>query len=57
MRLRDPFIYLLGISWSAMGWVAYQTEFSSIKNPDTRSKLQQYNNLKRRGILNIICII
>ena len=28
MRLRDPFVYLRGISWSAMGWVAYQTEFS-----------------------------
>ena len=42
VRLRDPFVYLRGISWSAMGWVAYQTEFSGMKNPDTWTKLQQY---------------
>jgi aminoglycoside phosphotransferase (APT) family kinase protein len=46
VRLRDPFVYLRGISWSAMGWVAYQTEFSGMKNPDTWAKLQQYMNLK-----------
>jgi aminoglycoside phosphotransferase (APT) family kinase protein len=46
MRLRDPFVYLRGISWSAMGWVAYQTEFSGMKNRDTWAKLQQYINLK-----------
>jgi thiamine kinase-like enzyme len=46
VRLRDPFVYLRGISWSAMGWVAYQTEFSGMKNPDTWSKLKQYMNLK-----------
>jgi thiamine kinase-like enzyme len=46
VRLRDPFVYLRGISWSAMGWVAYQTEFSGMKNPDTWAKLQQYLNLK-----------
>ena len=46
MRLRDPFVYLRGISWSAMGWVAYQTEFSGMKNPDTWAKLQQYLDLK-----------
>jgi aminoglycoside phosphotransferase (APT) family kinase protein len=45
VRLRDPFVYLRGISWSAMGWVAYQTEFSGMKNPDTWVKLQQYLNL------------
>ena len=45
VRLRDPFVYLRGISWSAMGWVAYQTEFSGMKNPDTWNKLQQYLNL------------
>jgi hypothetical protein len=45
-RLRDPFVYLRGISWSAMGWVAYQTRFSGMKNPDTWAKLQQYMNLK-----------
>jgi aminoglycoside phosphotransferase (APT) family kinase protein len=46
VRLRDPFVYLRGISWSAMGWVAYQTEFRGMKNPDTWAKLQQYMNLK-----------
>jgi aminoglycoside phosphotransferase (APT) family kinase protein len=46
MRLRDPFVYLRGISWSAMGWIAYQTKFSGMKNPDTWAKLQQYMNLK-----------
>ena len=45
VRLRDPFVYLRGISWSAMGWVAYQTEFSGMKNPDTWAKLQQYMDL------------
>jgi len=45
VRLRDPFVYLRGISWSAMGWVAYQTEFSGMKNPDTWAKLQRYMNL------------
>jgi aminoglycoside phosphotransferase (APT) family kinase protein len=46
VRLRDPFVYLRGISWSAMGWTAYQTEFSGMKNPDTWAKLQQYLNLE-----------
>ena len=46
VRLRDPFVYLRGISWSAMGWVAYQTEFAGMKNPDTWAKLQQYLDLK-----------
>ena len=46
IHLRDPFVYLRGISWSAMGWVAYQTEFSGMKNPDTWAKLQQYMNLE-----------
>ena len=46
IRLRDPFVYLRGISWSAMGWVAYQTEFSGMKNPDTWAKLQQYMDLE-----------
>ena len=46
VRLRDPFVYLRGISWSAMGWVAYQTKFSGMKNPDTWAKLQQYLNLE-----------
>ena len=46
VRLRDPFVYLRGISWSAMGWVAYQTRFSGMKNPDTWAKLQQYMNFE-----------
>ncbi len=45
IRLRDPFVYLRGISWSAMGWVAYQTEFSGMRNPDTWQTLVQYMNL------------
>jgi aminoglycoside phosphotransferase (APT) family kinase protein len=45
VRLRDPFVYLRGISWSAMGWVAYQTEFSGTRNPDTWSTLNRYMDL------------
>ena len=28
-----------------MGWVAYQTEFSGNRNPDTWKTLQRYMNL------------
>ena len=28
-----------------MGWVAYQTGFEGMQNPDTWTKLQQYMNL------------
>lgn len=45
VRLRDPFVYLRGISWSAMGWVAYQTEFAGMKNADTWQTLQRYMDL------------
>lgn len=45
VRLKDPFVYLRGISWSAMGWVAYQTDFAGIRNPETWATLQQYLNL------------
>ena len=45
VRLRDPFVYLRGISWSAMGWVAYQTEFAGLKNADTWRTLQRYMDL------------
>ena len=45
IALRDPFVYLRGISWSAMGWVAYQTEFEGMKNQDTWKTLQRYMNL------------
>jgi hypothetical protein len=29
-----------------MGWVAYQTRFSGMKNPDTWATLQQYMDIK-----------
>jgi aminoglycoside phosphotransferase (APT) family kinase protein len=45
LRLRDPFVHLRGISWAAMGWIAYQTDFAGLRNPDTWRKLQQYMNL------------
>jgi aminoglycoside phosphotransferase (APT) family kinase protein len=45
VRLREPFVLLRGISWSAMGWVAYQGGFSGLKNPGTRAKLNQYMDL------------
>ena len=45
IRLREPFVYLRGISWSAMGWAAYQSDYAGVKNPDTWAKLQQYMNL------------
>lgn len=45
VRLRDPFVYLRGISWSAMGWVAYQTEFAGMHNPDTWRTLERYMDL------------
>lgn len=45
VRLRDPFVYLRGISWSAMGWVAYQTNFDGMKNHDTWATLQRYMDL------------
>ncbi len=45
IALRDPFVYLRGISWSAMAWVAYQGQFAGIKNPDTWHTLQRYMDL------------
>ena len=45
VRLRDPFVYLRGISWSAMGWVAYQTEFAGMKNADTWKTLRRYMDI------------
>lgn len=45
VRLRDPFVLLRGISWSAMGWVAYQTHFTGVKNADTWETLQRYMQL------------
>ncbi|MGB3225341.1 MAG: aminoglycoside phosphotransferase family protein [Desulforhopalus sp.] len=46
MRLKFPFVLLRGISWSAMAWVAYQTDYQGIHNVDTRQKIQQYMDLK-----------
>jgi aminoglycoside phosphotransferase (APT) family kinase protein len=45
IRLREPFVYLRGISWSAMGWAAYQADYAGVRNPDTWAKLQQYMDL------------
>jgi hypothetical protein len=45
VALRDPFVYLRGISWSAMGWVAYQTEFAGVRNEDTWRTLRRYMDL------------
>ena len=45
VRLRDPFNYLRGISWSAMAWVTYQTGDHAIRNADTFRKVTEYLNL------------
>lgn len=45
MRLRDPFVRLRGIAWSAMGWVAYQTRYEGIRNPGTWATLERYMDL------------
>lgn len=45
MRLKFPFVLLRGISWSAMAWVAYQTEYNGIHNEDTRQKIEAYMNI------------
>jgi aminoglycoside phosphotransferase (APT) family kinase protein len=46
IRLREPFVRLRGIAWSAMGWAAYQSAYAGVKNPDTWAKLQRYMNLE-----------
>jgi aminoglycoside phosphotransferase (APT) family kinase protein len=45
IRLREPFVCLRGIAWSAMGWAAYQSDYAGVKNPDTWAKLQRYMDL------------
>jgi len=45
VRLRDPFVYLRGISWSAMAYVAYQTDYNGLRNPDTWATLQRYMDI------------
>ncbi len=42
LRIKYPFVLLRGISWSAMGWVAYQTDYAGIRNEDTWRTLQRY---------------
>jgi hypothetical protein len=46
IRLREPFVRLRGISWSAMGWAAYQSDYAGVRNPDTWARLRQYMNLE-----------
>ncbi len=46
VRLRDPFNYLRGISWSAMAWIAYQTGDHAVRNEDTFRKIETYLNLE-----------
>jgi hypothetical protein len=46
MRLKFPFVLLRGISWSAMAWIAYQTEHNMMHNADTRQKLDEYLDLR-----------
>ena len=45
LRLKFPFVLLRGISWSAMAWVAYQTEHNMMHNAETRKKLDEYMDL------------
>jgi aminoglycoside phosphotransferase (APT) family kinase protein len=42
LRIKFPFVLLRGISWSAMGWVAYQTDYHGVRNEDTWRTLQRY---------------
>jgi aminoglycoside phosphotransferase (APT) family kinase protein len=46
IQVRDPFVYLRGICWSAMAWAAYQTDFDGVRNPDTWATLQRYMDLE-----------
>lgn len=45
VRLRDPFNYLRGISWSAMAWISYQTGEHALRNEDTFRKVRSYLDL------------
>lgn len=42
MRIKQPFVLLRGISWSAMGWVAYQSDYQGVRHADTWRTLQRY---------------
>lgn len=55
LRLREPYVFLRGISWSAMGWVAYQGDYSGVRNADTWATLQRYLQMDFiRGIFDPI---
>ncbi len=55
LRLREPYVFLRGISWSAMGWVAYQGDYAGVRNADTWATLQRYLQLDFiRGIFDPI---
>ncbi len=45
MRLKFPFVLLRGISWSAMGWVAYQTDYKGMRDNHTWQTLLRYMNI------------
>ncbi len=45
LQLKFPFILLRGISWSAMGWIAYQTEYKGLRDEHTWRTLQRYMNI------------
>jgi aminoglycoside phosphotransferase (APT) family kinase protein len=45
LRLREPYVLLRGISWSAMGWTAYQGDYGGVRNADTWATLQRYLQL------------
>ncbi|MDF1513413.1 MAG: aminoglycoside phosphotransferase family protein [Anaerolineae bacterium] len=46
VRLRDPFNYLRGISWSAMAWIHYQTGDHTLKNQDTFKRVCSYLDIE-----------
>lgn len=45
LRFKFPFVLLRGISWSAMGWVAYQTDYDGMRDKHTWRTLQRYMNI------------
>lgn len=45
MQLKAPFVLLRGIAWSAMGWVAYQTDYDGMRDQHTWQTLQRYMNI------------
>jgi len=45
MALKFPFVLLRGISWSAMAWVAYQTEYGGMRDKHTWQTLQRYMDI------------